>query len=1023
MASDESNIDATTTDRDSSGGIPPTAKETAAISATTSQKYISLQRNHSLSSARSTPCKSSNNSSNNGSRGRATTTTTTFPSSPALSTLSKNTFSSSGSSSSHARVNVDDILSNTKFKGRKKRSRASIDASMRKIMGDNNHKPSDSLVNTANKKPMKVHSSNDFVRQKTSAQKSLLVVEKTKSSQDVLGQEERKKRLERMQQEQLQRRLEMEQNNSKKGSIIKQQSSLDRVEKIQNGLTKSDTQDVSLKLGREAVADDDNMTTSSRGSSGSSKQKRSLQQKEVPAEKSPSDESPTSTSTRRSKRAKTIASYNVTDLAKNNIISNEINIDKSSVQTEKEGAPLTTKTMDQQKSVDTNTERQLLDEEAMIEEQQETEEPDSIHSALSTLLVKYNSCIKGGGYETTTPSKGTTASPWNVVQLLVAVLRYINLLDPESFNSSEYKEVEHGLANVLKSVERVKWQVMNRNTSNSNTNEQGGEDGELVTRKEARLLQMIQIQVWMRMMVWSLEDEHGWEFVKRVTALSNAKEMDGTDNTKSKGKGSKKKKKSKKKNKSHDKQPNASPRDSLVEDVRLLMELAPYVLPPSLDFAQWLKDTLTLGFRQPIPDYGTELFDHFEIELAESIALKRSGTDTSRRSELSEVSHSPLKGNAARKNNLSITTSASPKKKVSDKRNKRQQAYFASLATEEEKASSSNSNAAPDDETATITGSLSTVTSTSKASSMREKDDTILLKTSVSLTATVPAKKSNPFLKDSARGSYVGSHFSSNLSNISTLFREVKVPTKPKQAPKPSKAPQPKQPSKNKRNISSSLPRQLNVKDSAAATSTAEPEAVPAKQKRKFTITSNAKTRLSSSSLPTETPCKRLRPAFSSSRTTGTASFNSVKETPLRPIIEETPAKKNPATQHLRFRDGVNSIVEETPQPQQQQSLLRGRGFTSSSVLPTNLWSQSGRRPPQPRAFISSRSAQGRRQEKRNLTNSILSGNEHLSPVVDHQQFTPATLSFGLSPMPHQEEDMACVMAKAAKSAASRKRK
>ena len=126
-----------------------------------------------------------------------------------------------------------------------------------------------------------------------------------------------------MQQEQLQRRLEMEQN-SKKGSIIKRQSSLDRVEKIQNGLTKSDTQDVSLKLGREAVADDDNMTTSSRGSSGSSKQKRSLQQKEVPAEKSPSDESPTSTSTRRSKRAKTIPSYNVTDLAKNNIISNEI---------------------------------------------------------------------------------------------------------------------------------------------------------------------------------------------------------------------------------------------------------------------------------------------------------------------------------------------------------------------------------------------------------------------------------------------------------------------------------------------------------------------------------------------------------------------------------------------------------------------------------------------------------------------------------------------------------------------------
>ena len=60
-----------------------------------------------------------------------------------------------------------------------------------------------------------------------------------------------------------------------------------------------------------------------------------------------------------------------------------------------------------------------------------------------------------------------------------------------------------------------------------------------------------------------------------------------------------------------------------------------------------------------------------------------------------------------------------------------------------------------------------------------EKDDTKLLKTSVSLTAAVkPKSKENPFLKGSARGTYVGSHLSSKLSNISTLFREVTVPVK-----------------------------------------------------------------------------------------------------------------------------------------------------------------------------------------------------------------------------------------------------
>ena len=150
------------------------------------------------------------------------------------------------------------------------------------------------------------------------------------------------------------------------------------------------------------------------------------------------------------------------------------------------------------------------------------------------------------------------------------------------------------------------------------------------------------------------------------------------------------------------------------------MELAPYVLPPSLDFAQRLKSTLTFGFRQTIPEYGAELFDHFEIEIAEPITIKRGGTDashvSSRRSKRSEVSYSPVKGDDGAKGNDS---NASPTKRLMEKRNERQRAYFASLAEDEQA-----SGKAGDDESSTVAGSLSTANS--RSGGAREKDDAVL---------------------------------------------------------------------------------------------------------------------------------------------------------------------------------------------------------------------------------------------------------------------------------------------------------
>jgi hypothetical protein len=539
----------------------------------------------------------------------------------------------------------------------------------------------------------------------------------------------------------------------------------------------------------------------------------------------------------------------------------------------------------------------------------------------------------------------------------------------------------------------------------------------------------------MRMMVWSFEREAGWAFLLRVIALADAawdRQVDGNGTSK-KGK---KQKKGKKDERKHPKQPKHEPAsEGLVHDLRQLMELAPYVLPASLNFSQWLKDTLTFGFRQPIPDYGAQLFDHFEIEVNEPIALKRSGTDNSRQSEKSEVSHSPVKSQNGN-GNPNPVNGESPTKQLMEKRQKSQQAYFASLAEEEKSASNG-----ADDESATATGSFSTVTSFSRSSStICDRVDPLLLKTSVSLTSAAPAQTSNPFLKGSARGVYVGSHLGSKLSNITSLFREVKAPAKPIVEKKVKAT------------------KQLDI-TSSSATSSGGVSAPSGLNKRKDV--GSAKIQLSSST-PNETPFKRPRPAYNPSRVSRAPLF-AIEETPIRPIIDETPAKKsNPtARTRLRLRDELplvgNSIIAETPQQQpmhrsgpsglpwrsqgahrqpppspyvgnsiitetpQQQPMRRG-GAAPSSVLPTNLWHRHDMQrplpPPPPRQPFRqsnhpSQGSQGLMQAGRNDNGQ----HHHLSPINHPRPGASAPLNFGLSPMPNQE-DMAQVMAKVAKSAA-----
>ena len=226
-----------------------------------------------------------------------------------------------------------------------------------------------------------------------------------------------------------------------------------------------------------------------------------------------------------------------------------------------------------------------------------------------------------------------------------------------------------------------------------------------------------------------------------------------------------------------------------------MTELVPYVIPVSINLSQWLKYTLTFGFRQRIPDYFTKLFDHFEIELIDepscNVVLNQTTSDDN---SLIMVPAIPDKDGDIRVGNLlnATTNYDSPTKQLLAKRHNRQRAYFASLVNEEEGTGmSTNSNTVNDNNETNTTGSKSTTTTTtstvakSSSSSVREEQnniDKLLFKTPVSLTATASfARTSNPFLMGSARGIYVGSHLGSKLSNITALFREVKA------APPPAK--------------------------------------------------------------------------------------------------------------------------------------------------------------------------------------------------------------------------------------------
>ena len=462
---------------------------------------------------------------------------------------------------------------------------------------------------------------------------------------------------------------------------------------------------------------------------------------------------------------------------------------------------------------------------------------------ISSLLETYSTCLEGA------------KTPWEVVQLFPPLLDYLDKDDGC---------VREGLSQFVKSLECVRGDVMNRNSSDDSTSSKPN-------NREERLLRLVQIQIWARIMMWNFSREDGWRILKQLLGSEN----DVGEKSQSKDRG--KRKKGKKKSKA---EVELTPSQSFVQDIIKLFELVPYVLPPSMEFAQWLKDTLTFGFQQSIPEFGMEILDHFEVEFVSNGAS----------SELFEMDGVTSKNAMPPMKPQSSTDSRSSKPVAKGKA--QQQAYFSSLARKPMNVNADGESATiGSDATIAARSHRSSSTSSSKTTAQSDKEaDATLFKTSVSLTAAVPKRKENPFLKNSARGVYVGSHFSSKLSNISSLFREVKAPSKPKPTVITAKR---KDPPK----LTSSTPA------AAASAATIPAAKLPlnkpsssAKPSSALAFINNKYNTSHQPFIPSETPRKRLKP-MPTSRHPGisvqsTSKF--VAATPLQ-IIGETPAKQTTA--------------------------------------------------------------------------------------------------------------------------------
>ena len=199
------------------------------------------------------------------------------------------------------------------------------------------------------------------------------------------------------------------------------------------------------------------------------------------------------------------------------------------------------------------------------------ERPETIESALSALKSKYNVIAN-----TLHPTEGQDEMVplLDAAQMLIWTLSFINFSDHDCTNSKEYRKVVTGLEDVLDTDEDMMDDLIRCDLYDL-----------AVVELNRMVGRIVQLQIWFRMILLLHGRGHGWALLVHVL------------------------------------EPHVNSEDMKAEVqqfAELYSEMAQCYIVPRTAFPHWLKKTMTFGFQHPVPDYFSDLFDHFEIDRSET---------------------------------------------------------------------------------------------------------------------------------------------------------------------------------------------------------------------------------------------------------------------------------------------------------------------------------------------------------------------------------------------------------------------
>ena len=199
------------------------------------------------------------------------------------------------------------------------------------------------------------------------------------------------------------------------------------------------------------------------------------------------------------------------------------------------------------------------------------------------------------------------------------------------------------------------------------------------------------------------------------------------------------KKKKRKSKKSKDASTNANSTDFFNQDITALLSCVQFALPTTLTFSAFLKDVVATPFAAKLSDTVAALYDYFEFDVPsiDQDEVVNEGKDDDSFSNAKVMS--------------------------ADERTKGTRSKGTSFPLLEESLKSDDDPENSKD-----------IDNANEESEAKDLDSPLFKREPVGLAR----KSDNPLLAD-GKSTYVGSHFSNKLTNMSDLFREVAVPVAP----------------------------------------------------------------------------------------------------------------------------------------------------------------------------------------------------------------------------------------------------